>query len=66
MSKGQTDAPIAVRASEAASLLGVGKTVVRALVKNGELRSFRVGRAVLIPVAEIERFVAERVSAGRR
>lgn len=66
MSNGQTDGRVAVRIAEAAARLGIGKTVLRTLVRDGELRSFRVGRAVLIPVAELDRFVAERVSREGR
>jgi excisionase family DNA binding protein len=66
MSQEQADGRTAVRTAEAAIRLGVGKTVLRALLRDGELRSFRVGRAVLIPVAEIERFVADRVAAAGR
>jgi excisionase family DNA binding protein len=62
MSNGQGDSRVAVRTAEAASRLGLGKTIVRQLVRDGELRSFTVGRAVLIPLTELDRFVAERLA----
>lgn len=48
-----------VSVSEAAELLGLGRTKTWALVRAGELRSVRVGKRVLVPVRELERFVRE-------
>ena len=47
-----------------AQVLGVGPGSVRKMIKAGELRCVRVGRRVLIPHAEVERFLAE--SVGRQ
>jgi excisionase family DNA binding protein len=65
MSQGGSNGRVAIRVAEAAERLGLGKTVVRALVRDGSIRSFRVGRAVLIPVSELEQFVADRLNGER-
>lgn len=60
------DSPGALLVSdaEAARRLGLGKTKTRQLITNGELRSCRVGRRLLIPVAAIEEFVAKLQEAS--
>lgn len=45
------------RVSEAAELLGIGRTSVYALLKSGELRSVRVGRSRRITSADLDRFI---------
>ena len=45
------------RPSEVGPLLGIGKNGVYELIRVGELRSIRVGRKILIPVAAIEEFL---------
>lgn len=55
---------IAVDVIEAADRLSIGKTYARGLVRSGELRSFKLGRRILIPVSAIEEFVAERAAAA--
>lgn len=47
---------------EAGEALGVCERIVWQLVKDGELKAIRFGRAVRIPVAELERLIAERTS----
>jgi excisionase family DNA binding protein len=47
----------AVNVSEAARVLGLHPHTVRALVERGELYSVRVGKRILIPVAELDRFL---------
>jgi excisionase family DNA binding protein len=42
---------------EFADMLRIGRTTAYALVGRGEVKSFRVGRKVLIPAAEVERFI---------
>ena len=50
--------PIAV-----AAMLDVGLTVARQLIRTGELRSIRIGRAVLVPHEELQRFISARRAA---
>ncbi len=45
--------------TEAATILGIGRTNVYALLKRGELRSVKIGGRRLIPRAALEAFVDE-------
>jgi excisionase family DNA binding protein len=47
------------RVSEAAEALGLSRAFLYTLIAAGQLRPVRVGRAVRIPRAELERFVRE-------
>jgi excisionase family DNA binding protein len=51
---------------EAAARLGIGRTFAWQLVHAGELRAVAVGRRRLVPVAELERFVAARLQGEGR
>src|SRR5215510_9378784 len=55
---------LAVNASEAARLLGVCRTTVRVNIKNGKIRTAKVGTRRLIPVCALHEFLAE--SSGYR
>jgi excisionase family DNA binding protein len=48
---------------EAAELMSLGSTSVRVLIKNNLLRGVRVGKAMIIARAEIERFLAAEAGA---
>jgi excisionase family DNA binding protein len=48
-----------LRVDEAATRLGIGRTKTWELVNRGELRSVRIGRAVRIVAADVDRFVVE-------
>ena len=43
--------------SEVAQQLGVGLTTAKALVKSGELRSVKIGRARRVPVEALHEYV---------
>ena len=45
---------------EAARELAVCERSIWTLVRDGKLRSFRVGRAVRIPATELDRFIAQQ------
>jgi excisionase family DNA binding protein len=47
-----------VRPAEAAILLGVCRDTVYVLIRSGQLRSVKAGRARLIPLVAIERFLS--------
>ena len=51
--------------AEAAEKLGIHRTSLYALLKRGELTSATIGARRLIPEAELIRFIAARVQAGR-
>ena len=49
-----------VRPTEAARLLGVSRETVYVLMRSGQLRSVRLGRARLIPVAALDELLASQ------
>ncbi|MFI7553085.1 helix-turn-helix domain-containing protein [Micromonospora sediminimaris] len=51
-------APRSVRPAEAAALIGVCRDTVYVLMRSGRLRSVKLGRARLIPVAAIEELLS--------
>ncbi len=65
-SSGGNPQPLAVRPKEAAKLLRISEKTLFNLTKRGELRAVRLGTAkqsgVLYPIAELQRFLAERLS----
>lgn len=54
---------LAYRPDEAADVIGVSRTTVYALMRDGALGFVRVGRARRIPRAELERWVAENTTS---
>jgi excisionase family DNA binding protein len=54
---------LAVTIAEAAQMTTLSQFTVRDEIKAGRLKATRVGRRVLIPVAELERFVKEGARA---
>lgn len=50
---------LALSPEQAATALGLGRTTVYALIQGGQLRSVRVGRRRIVPVAAIEAFLAD-------
>jgi excisionase family DNA binding protein len=49
-----------VRPTEAARLLGVSRETVYVLMRSGQLRSVRLGRARLIPVAALDELLSSQ------
>jgi excisionase family DNA binding protein len=45
--------------AETTEALGVSLSMVEKLLREGRLKHFKVGKAVRIPVSEIERFIEE-------
>ena len=52
-----------VTVAEAAQFLAVSRGALYALLGSGQLASVHIGRARRIPMAELKRFVRERLSA---
>lgn len=50
--------PLAVRISTAMQLIGVRRSTVYVLIKSGELRTVKLGRATLITMSSLRRLVA--------
>ena len=59
----QNDA-ILVGLSDAARRMGLGLSTLKVLVQRADLRSIRVGKRRLVPVAAIEEFVARHLADG--
>jgi excisionase family DNA binding protein len=51
--------PRVVKLREAASYLGISPSSVRRLIKRGLIKANRALRHILIPVAELDRFLEE-------
>jgi excisionase family DNA binding protein len=54
--------PLVVRAAEAAKMLSLNHSALYGLLMSGDVKSFKVGHRRLIPVRELEEFVARRLS----
>lgn len=50
--------PLAVRIPTAMQLIGVRRSTVYVLIKSGELRTVKLGRATLITMSSLRRLVA--------
>jgi excisionase family DNA binding protein len=48
-----------VSLTEAAAVAGVSYSMMRKLVKQGKIRTVRVGKRLMVPEAEIEKLVKE-------
>ena len=50
--------------SEAADMLGLGRSKAYQLVMQGELRSIQIGRARRVPVAALDEFIQRMTNEG--
>ncbi len=64
MSDSQEAQPLVYRPIQARRILGIGQTKFYALIRSGDLRVKKIGRATLIESAELRRFVAELPAGG--
>jgi excisionase family DNA binding protein len=55
---------LSVGLQEAQEMTGISHFTFRRMVKQGKIRAARVGRRVLIPVAELERLVKAGAVSG--
>jgi excisionase family DNA binding protein len=51
--------------AEVAQALGIGRTLTMKLVREGQLRSFKVGRRRLVPAEALEELLARGAPDGR-
>lgn len=56
--------PIAYSVTDAAALLGIGRTTAYDLIATGELRACKVGSRTLVSRRALEDFVAAREAAA--
>jgi excisionase family DNA binding protein len=47
----------------AADMLGLSKRMIYLLASTGRLQTCRIGKRVLIPLDELDRFIAEHISS---
>lgn len=52
--------PLALRPREAAKALGIGERLLWSKTNAGEIPHVRLGKAILYPVAELERWLSEQ------
>ena len=52
--------PLLLRVEEAARLIGMGKSKTWDLVNRGDIPSIKIGKSRRIPVAALERWIAEQ------
>lgn len=57
---------LALTVPEVAARLGIGRTLCWSLVAAGEIPSLRLGRAVRVPLRELERWMAANTEAAAR
>ena len=54
--------PLLVSVEQAAGLLGIGRTTLYELMRQGDVRPIRIGRCVRIPQRELEAYVARLIA----
>lgn len=60
---GRRVARLTLRIEEAAESLGISRTALYPLLRSGAIPVVRFGRSVRIPLAELERYVADQTAA---
>ncbi len=56
--------PLALRPREAAKSLGIGERLLWSMTNQRLIPHLRIGKAVVYPVAELQRWLAEQASKG--
>lgn len=59
-----TTAPKLVSLKETAEKLGIKRTKLQAMLRDGEIRGIHIGRRHLIPEGVLKDFVADRMTAN--
>jgi len=54
-----------LRPEEVAQILGIGRTKLYSMIRQGELPVLRIGRLVRIPQSQLDSWITERVRASR-
>ncbi len=54
--------PLLVSVEQAAGLLGIGRTTLYELIRQGDVRPIRIGRCVRIPQRELEAYVDKLIA----
>lgn len=53
-------APLTVRIPQAAAMLGIGRSTLYLFIASGEIETVKLGRATLVPVDSLSRFIASK------
>lgn len=56
---------LALRPKDAARALGIGERLLWAKTNAGEIPHVRIGKAVLYPIADLERWLSAQAAGGR-
>lgn len=56
----ETTPRLALRPKEASKALGIGARLLWSMTNRGEIPHIKLGKAVLYPIAELERWLAEQ------
>ncbi len=64
MANTEIDGRLLLRLPEVAARLGLGRSTVYELIQRGELPVIRVGRAVRVPAAALQRWVESRMDGA--
>ena len=54
--------PLTISVVDAAKMLGVGRTLIYAMISNGRLATVKLGRRTLITTASMHQLVANQLS----
>ena len=58
--------PLANSISDCCARLGIGRTLMYDLIKQGKLRSIKLGTRTLIPESELQRLIAEQLTQATK
>jgi hypothetical protein len=61
----KTPEPLVVSVAEGGAILNLGRTKMHSLIAEGRIRAVKVDGCVLIPVAELRRFIADAPAASK-
>lgn len=56
--------PLAVSVGEAARLVGCGRSKLYELIREGRIRTLKIGRRTLVPVTALQVFVSSSTGAN--
>jgi excisionase family DNA binding protein len=59
-------APLALRPKQAAKALGIGERLLWSMTNSGQIPHVRLGRAIVYPVDELRRWLAEQAKGGEQ
>lgn len=58
-------APLAHRIPDACQRLSIGRTMLYQLIASGELRTIKIGTRTLVPEADLQKIIADRLAVSQ-